>query len=149
MKWKASAFLAAYVVSLVLAAYGHCWPMLRDQLQGSAVTLAMQVDGTAIHKAHYGHDHHQHADAQEPNDQLPGSSHDEACAPDLTASAVAFAVVKAEKPEIRALPVPLVAVAMSTSLLDEPLPTTFRPPDPPPGDGAYEAAYARTGRLLI
>lgn len=125
MRRAAAAFAFVFVASLVLAAYGHCWPMLAAQMEQVA---------SATHD-HGGH-HTQHHHPTEGFGQ-------ELSVPGLASGPVAVVHAPIEK---SFAPILLVlAVDHEASVVGEAGPYHRARAGPP----AFEEFHARTGRLLI
>jgi hypothetical protein len=114
----------AFVFSLTIASFGHCWPMFAAQMQQMSVA-----------EHHAGH-HHQHP--------IPAHEHNGEMGVSGVASAASIAVAA---PAAKLLPPePLAAVASFVSAV---APPQLRDTRARAGPSAFAAIHARTGRLII
>ena len=125
MRRFSAAFGWVFVASLVLASYGHCWPM-----------LAAQIDEvTASHEHHHGGDHKQH------NHTTDGFGQ-ELSVPGVPSGPVAII----DAPLAKSF-APILLVVAITALDDD---VDANPaPRARAGPSAFAEFHARTGRLLI
>ena len=127
MRRFAAAFAFVFVTSLMLAAYGHCWPM-----------LAAQMDRQAL--AHSAHDHGGH---QKQHHHPTEGFGQELSVPGLQ-SALA-AIIPAPIAKSFAPVLLMVAAARHVSTDGEVRPAPRARAGPP----AFAEFHARTSRLLI
>ena len=126
MRRFAAAFAFVFVTSLVLASYGHCWPM-----------LAAQIDSAMTSHAHdHGGHHKQH------NHQTEGFGQ-ELLVPGVPSGAVAILDAPVAKDFAPVLLI--VSTAERESAGDDSHPS----PRARAGPSAFTEFHARTGRLLI
>jgi hypothetical protein len=124
MRRFAGAFAFVFVASLMLASYGHCWPM-----------LVAQIDNHSQAHDHDGH-HKQH------NHQTEGFGQ-ELSVPGVPSGPVAVVAVPLAKSFA-----PILLVVSITETGDSDIDT--RPsPRARAGPPAFSEFHARTGRLLI
>jgi hypothetical protein len=114
-----------FITSLVLAAYGHCWPMLAAQIDTAATALAH--DHGAHHKQH--------------NHQTEGFGQ-ELSVPGVPSGPVA-AVIAA--PAAKSFAPTLLVVSLTETSDSDTRPSPRARAGPP----AFTEFHARTGRLLI
>ena len=126
MRRKAAAFAFLFFASLVLAAYGHCWPMLAAQMT--------ELTASETHE-HSGH-HKQHHHSTEGFGQ-------ELSVPGVSSGPVA--IVQAPVAKDFAPILLVVAVADEAALYVENGPHHRARAGPP----TFQEFHARTGRLLI
>jgi len=126
MRRFAAAICFVFVTSLVLASYGHCWPM-----------LAAQIDSAATADAH---DHGGHR--KQHNHQTEGFGQ-ELSVPGLPSGPVA--VLDAPVAKTFAPILLIISTADITNAGDESRPS----PRARAGPSAFADFHARTGRLLI
>jgi hypothetical protein len=127
MRRCAAAFAFAFVASLVLAAYGHCWPM-----------LAVQLDHEfASHEAHH------HAGAPKQHHHPTEGFGQELSVPGVQAAPVATMQAPVAKPFVPVMPA--VAAVAYDGGADRARPNHRARAGPP----AFTEFHARTGRLLI
>jgi hypothetical protein len=126
MRRFSAAICFVFVTSLVLASYGHCWPMLVAQLD-SAVTSHAQ--------AHGGH-HKQH------NHQTEGLGQ-ELSVPGVPSGPVA--VLDAPTAKTFAPTLLVVSISDDANAGEQSRPS----PRARAGPSAFAEFHARTGRLLI
>jgi hypothetical protein len=127
MRRVAAAFAFVFVTSLVLASYGHCWPM-----------LAAQIDRQAL--AHSSHDHGGHQKQHHHPTQGFGQELSVPGVASVSAAIVPAPVAKSFAPILLA-----VAAADHGSTDGEVRPFHRSRAGPP----AFAEFHARTGRLLI
>jgi hypothetical protein len=126
MRRFAAAISFVFVTSLMLASYGHCWPMLAAQID----------DVSASHEHHHGGDHKQH------NHTTDGFGQ-ELSVPGVPSGAVAII----DAPLAKSF-APILLVVAITVLDDSDIdarPASRARAGPP----AFAEFHARTGRLLI
>jgi hypothetical protein len=116
-----------FVASLVLAAYGHCWPMLAVQLDHQAAS----------------HDAHHHDGGQKQHHHPTEGFGQELSAPGVQSAAVAIVQAPVAKSFVPILLA--VAAAGYDGGADRARPNHRARAGPP----AFTAFHARTGRLLI
>ena len=121
----AAAFAFAFVTSLVLASYGHCWPM-----------LAAQIDLQAASQAHHGGHQKEHHHPTEGFGQ-------ELSVPGVPSGPVAIVQAPVAK---SFAPILLVVAAADYASADGEAGPYHRARAGPP---AFKEFHARTGRLLI
>jgi hypothetical protein len=126
MRRFAAAICFVFVTSLVLASYGHCWPMLVAQIDTAA---------TANAHDHAGH-HKQH------NHQTEGFGQ-ELSVPGVPSGPVA--VLDAPTAKTFAPILLIVSITGGASAAEDTRPS----PRARAGPSAFAAFHARTGRLLI
>lgn len=126
MRRFAAAFAFVFVTSLVLASYGHCWPMLAAQMERQAPS----------HDAHH-HDGHQ----KQHHHPSEGFGQE-----------LSIAGVHPVPPVVHSAPVAKSAGPVLLAVAVEPMPAA---PKARPfhraraGPPAFAEFHARTGRLLI
>jgi hypothetical protein len=128
MRRATAAFAFMFVASLVLAAYGHCWPM-----------LAAQIDSQAA-ASHEAHDHGGHRKQHHHPSQGLGQ--------ELSVAGVHAEVSAIAPPQVAKVVVPVLLA------LEEHGSRIAGAQDNPPrnaraGPPAFAEFHARTGRLLI
>jgi hypothetical protein len=128
MRRFAAAISFVFVTSLVLASYGHCWPMLQAQIDSA--TAAHADDHGGHHKQHKQHNHQAEGFGQELT--VPG----------VPSGPVAFLDAPVAKTFAPILLV--VAISEGAGASDE-SPSPRARAGPP----AFAEFHARTGRLLI
>ena len=128
MRRFAAAFAFVFVTSLVLASYGHCWPM-----------LVAQIDDVAV--AHM-HDHGGHQHHTQHNHTTDGFGQ-ELSVPGVVSGPVA--VIHAPLAKSFA---PILLIVAITALDDADVDTSASP-RARAGPPAFAEFHARTGRLLI
>ena len=127
MRRFAAAFAFVFVTSLVLAAYGHCWPMLAAQMDRQATS-------------HSAHDHGGH--------QKQHHHPTEGFGQELSVPGVASGpAVVVDAPVVKSFAPILLAVEAADhgQITGEVRPSHTARAGPP----AFAEFYARTGRLLI
>jgi hypothetical protein len=127
MRRFAAAFAFVCVTSLVLAAYGHCWPM-----------LAAQVDHQAA-----SHSSHDHGGPQKQHHHPTQGFGQELSVPGLESGLAAIIPAPVAK---SFAPVLLAVVAADHGSVDGEVRPSHRARAGPP---AFAEFHARTGRLLI
>jgi hypothetical protein len=127
MRRVAAAFAFVFVTSLVLAAYGHCWPM-----------LAAQIDRQAS-----SHSSHDHGGQQKQHHHPTQGFGQELSVPGVQSASAA--IIPAPVSKSFAPIVPAVAAAVYKSAEGEIRPSHRARAGPP----AFAEFHARTGRLLI
>jgi hypothetical protein len=127
MRRVAAAFAFVFVTSLVLATYGHCWPM-----------LAAQMDRQAA--AHSSHDHEGH---QKQHHHPTEGFGQELSVPGLASGPAA--IIPAPVAKAFAPILPAVATAVYKSPDGDVRPSHRARAGPP----AFAEFHARTSRLLI
>ena len=125
MRRFAAAISFVFVTSLLLASYGHCWPMLVAQID----------DVAATHTHHHG-DHKQH------NHTTDGLGQ-ELSVPGVASGPVAVI----DAPVAKSFAPILLAIAVTT--LDDADVHTRPAARARAGPSAFAEFHARTGRLLI
>ena len=126
MRRFAAAICFVFVTSLVLASYGHCWPM-----------LAAQIDSAATSHAH------DHGGQQKQHNHRTEGFGQELSVPGVPSGAVAVIAAPTAK---SVAPILLVVSLTETSDGD----IDSRPsPRARAGPPAFAEFHARTGRLLI
>jgi len=127
MRRIAATFACVFVTSLVLAAYGHCWPM-----------LAAQIDRQA--SSHSSHDHGGHQKQHHHPSQGFGQELSVPGVQSASAAIIPAPVAKSFAPVL-----PAVAAADCGCANGEVRPPHRARAGPP----AFAEFHARTGRLLI
>jgi len=127
MRRRAAAFALAFVASLVLAAYGHCWPMLAVQLDRQLAS----------------HDAHHHGGEQKQHHHPTEGFGQELSVPGVQAAAVAVLQPPVAKPFVPVIPA---VAAVDNDAGDDRARPNHRARAGPP---AFTEFHARTGRLLI
>ena len=127
MSRRSAALAFMFVASLVLAAYGHCWPML-------AVQLDYQAASPDVH--HHGGEQKQHHHPTEGGGQ-------ELSVPGVQSAPVAIVQAPVAKPFV---PILLAVAAVGYHGGNDKARRNHRARAGPP---AFTALHARTGRLLI
>jgi hypothetical protein len=128
MRRVAAAFGFVFVASLVLASYGHCWPMLAAQVGHEASSRAAHDHGNGHQKQHH---HPTEGFGQELS--VPGVP--------------AGPVVILQAPVAKSFaPILLVVAVADDASADVEVRRSHRARAGPP---AFDAFHARTGRLLI
>jgi hypothetical protein len=127
MRRFAAAFAFVFVTSLVLAAYGHCWPMLAAQMD-------RQASSHSSH-AHGGHQKQHHHPTEGFGQELS--------VPGVQSGPAAIIPAPVAKPFA---PILLAVVATDHGSVDGKVRPSHRARAGPP---AFAEFHARTGRLLI
>ena len=126
MRRFAAAISFVFVTSLLLASYGHCWPM-----------LAVQIDQVVSHDAHH-HDGHQ----RQHHHPTEGFG-EELSVPGVASGPVAIIDAPVAKSFAPILLVAVVAEGADVEVGSHPSPRARA------GPPAFAEFHARTGRLLI
>ena len=126
MRRFAAAFAFVFVTSLVLASYGHCWPMLAAQLDSQATSRTHDHDG---HRKQHNH-------------QTEGFGQ-ELSVPGVPSGPVAVLETPVAKDFAPVLLIVSIAERASTGDGSHPSPRARASPS------AFAEFHARTGRLLI
>ena len=126
MRRFAAAICFVFVTSLVLASYGHCWPMLQAQIDSAATAHAH--DHGAHHKQH--------------NHQTEGFGQ-ELSVPGVPPGSIAVFDAPTAKTFVPILLVVSIIEGASAGELSRPSPRARA------GPSAFSEFHARTGRLLI
>jgi hypothetical protein len=127
MRRVSAVFGLLFLTSLVLASYGHCWPMLASQLRHEAAAQ------TAHHHGAQPKQHHHPT---------------EGFGQELSIPAVSAAVAAVDHPPFAKSFVPILLVVATIEV--EGLDANARPqPRARAGPPAFAEFHARTGRLLI
>jgi hypothetical protein len=127
MRRCAAAFAFVFVASLVLAAYGHCWPMLVVQLDHQLAS----------------HDAHHHGGGQKQHHHPTEGFGQELSVPGVQSATLAVVQTPVAKPFVPILPA---LAAVDCDHGDDRARPNQRARAGPP---AFAAFHARTGRLLI
>jgi hypothetical protein len=128
MRRAAAAFAFVFVASLMLASYGHCWPMLAAQVATEAAPHAS---------------HHEHGGPQKQHHHPTEGFGQELSVPGVPAGPLAIV----EAPVAKSFaPILLVVAVAEFANADAEVRRSHRARAGPP---SFQEFHARTGRLLI